>query len=62
MWIISAGLAIVWFVLTFLLHKAGYVHIILIAAISIFVVQFTAYRNTQYHKPHESRKNKSDAV
>jgi len=50
MWILSAGLAIVWFVLTFLLHKGGYVHIILIAAISIFVVQFTAYRKTQYHK------------
>jgi hypothetical protein len=62
MWIVSAGLATVWFVLTFLLHKGGYVHIILIAAISVFVVQFTAYRNTQYHKPPGSRKNKSDAV
>jgi hypothetical protein len=50
MWIVSAGLAIVWFVLTFLFHKVGYVHIILIAAVSVFVVQITAYRKTQYHK------------
>jgi uncharacterized membrane protein len=50
MWIVPLVLAIVWFVLTFLLHKSGYVHIILIAAVSIFVVALTGYRNTQYHK------------
>jgi Flp pilus assembly protein TadB len=62
MWIVSAALAIVWFVLTFLFHKAGYVHIILIGAVSVFVVQFTAYRKTQYHKQTASGKNKSDTV
>jgi hypothetical protein len=37
-------------ILTFARHKGGYVHIILIGAISVFVIQLTAYRKTQYHK------------
>ena len=47
---ISAVLAMVWLVLTLLFHKGGYVHIILIAAISVFGVQFIAWRKAQYHK------------
>ena len=62
MWIAPLVLVIVWLVLTLLLHKGGYVHIILILAISIFVVKWTGDRNTQYHKAAESRKNKSDAA
>ena len=50
MWIISGGLLLVWFILKFGLHKGGYSHILLVAAISIIVVQFMAYRKTQYHK------------
>jgi hypothetical protein len=50
MWKLSAVLAIVWLVLTLLLHKGGYVHIILIAAISIFGVQLIAWRKAQYHR------------
>jgi hypothetical protein len=53
MWIAPLVLTIVWLVLTLVLHKGGYVHIILIAAISIFVVKWTGYRNTQYHKRNE---------
>lgn len=59
MWTISLVLALVWLVLTVLLHKSGYVHIILIAALSIFVVKLTGYRNTQYHKTNRSRKNEA---
>jgi uncharacterized membrane protein len=55
MWIISAGLLIVWFILKFALHKGGYVHILLIGAISVLVVQVIAYRKTQYHKTSASR-------
>ncbi|HEY6231528.1 MAG TPA: hypothetical protein VIW64_09690 [Pyrinomonadaceae bacterium] len=50
MWKISAALATVWIILTLVLHKGGYVHIILIAAISIFGVHLIAWRKTQYHK------------
>ncbi len=50
MWIVSGGLLFVWFILKFVLHKGGYVHILLIAAISVIVVQLLAYRNTRYHK------------
>jgi hypothetical protein len=50
MWVISGALLIVWFILKVLLHKGGYVHILLIAAISVLVVQLIAYRKAQYHK------------
>lgn len=48
MWIVSAALFLVWFVLKFVMHKGGFVHILLLTAISIFVVQLTAYRKTKY--------------
>lgn len=50
MWVVSGALLIVWFILKFLLHKGGYVHILLVGAISMIVVQLIAYRKTQYHK------------
>ena len=50
MWIAFSILMAVWFVLKVILHKGGYVHIILIAAVSILVVKLIAIRKTQYHK------------
>lgn len=50
MWALSAILFLVWFVLKFLLHKGGFVHILLLAAISIFVVQLVTYRKTRYQR------------
>jgi Flp pilus assembly protein TadB len=50
MWALSGILVIVWFVLKFLLHKGGFVHILLLGAISIFVVQLLAYRKTRYQR------------
>ena len=50
MWKAFSILVSVWFVLKFVLHKGVYVHIILIAALSVLVVQIVAHRKTQYHK------------
>jgi hypothetical protein len=50
LWKIGVGLLMLWFFLTFFLHKGGYVHIIPIGAISVLVVEFIAYRKTQYQK------------
>ena len=50
MWAVSGILFIVWFVLKVLLHKGGFVHILLLSAISVFVVQLIAYRKTRYQR------------
>lgn len=50
MWKAFNTLMTLWFVLKFVLHKGGYVHILLIAALSVLVVQIIAKRKTQYHK------------
>ena len=49
MWVITAVILFIWLVLKFVLHKGGYVHILLLLGISIFVVQLIAYRKTRYH-------------
>jgi hypothetical protein len=49
MWIAFTLLMTVWFILV-ILHKGGYVHMFLVAAISILGVQLIAYRKTRYHK------------
>lgn len=50
MWVISSLILLVWFILKFLLHKGGYVHMLLIASLSMYVVQILAFRKTRYHK------------
>ena len=50
MWVAFTILMAVWFVLKFILHKGGYVHMVLIAAIAIMVVELLAVRNARYHK------------
>lgn len=47
--VVSGLVLAAWFVLKFVLHKGGYVHILLLVGISILVVYITAYRNTRYH-------------
>ncbi|HKO96220.1 MAG TPA: hypothetical protein VJU86_04470 [Pyrinomonadaceae bacterium] len=49
MWIVVAVLMIIWAVLKFVLHKGGFVHILLLTALSIAVVQLIADRKTRYH-------------
>ena len=48
LWWIGSGLLFVWFLHTFILHKRGWVHILLLSGISVLVVQFVAYRKTRY--------------
>jgi uncharacterized membrane protein len=50
LWITAALLFILWFILSVLLHKSGMVHILLLSAIAVFVVQLAAYRKAKYHK------------
>jgi len=50
LWLAAAGFLVVWFVLKFLLHKSGFIHVLLLTAISLFVVQFAAYRKTRYQR------------
>jgi hypothetical protein len=55
MWWVVAVLMAVWFMLKFLLHKGGFVHILLLTAISIFVVQLMADRKTRYQNNSSKR-------
>jgi hypothetical protein len=55
MWAATGALLLVWFILKFVLHKGGFVHILLLTAISVGVVQFIAYRKTRYHVPPTKR-------
>lgn len=50
MWAVSGILFILWFVLKFFWHKGGFVHILLLSAVSVFVVQLIAYRKTRYQR------------
>jgi hypothetical protein len=50
MWIFSAALLVVWFILKFALHKGGFIHILLIAAICAAGIQLIASRKTRYQK------------
>jgi hypothetical protein len=49
MWIFGGLLFALWFVLTFLLHKHGFVPMILLAAISVLIIEFTKFRKAGYH-------------
>ena len=50
MWIAFTILMVLWVVFKFLLHKGGYVHMFVVAAISIAIVQIIAERKVRYHK------------
>jgi uncharacterized membrane protein len=50
LWFVSGILFIIWLVLTVFFHKSGMVHVLLMGAIAVFVVQFAAFRKARYHK------------
>ena len=50
MWIAFTILMALWFVLKFIMHKGGYVHMLVVGAISVLVVQLIAERKTHYHQ------------
>jgi uncharacterized membrane protein YiaA len=43
-WILSSVLFLVWFVCKFLLGKGGFIHILLLCALSLALVQWVAER------------------
>jgi len=50
MWIAGSSLLVVWFILKFVFHKGGFIHVLLLCGISILVIQFVAYRKTRYQR------------
>ena len=50
MWIVFTILMVLWILLKFVLGKGGYIHMIVVAAISIAVVQLIAQRKNRYHE------------
>jgi len=49
LWFVAAGLFLTWFVLSVFLQKGGMVHVLLLSAIAVFVVQVAAYRKAKHH-------------
>lgn len=56
MWIAFTILMVLWVILKFLLHKGGYVHMLIVGAIAIAVVQLIAERNARYHKTADNQR------
>jgi hypothetical protein len=50
MWAVVGVLLAVWLVLKFGLGKGGFIHIVLVTALSIAIVQIIADRKTRYQK------------
>jgi hypothetical protein len=49
-WLIGSILLVAWIVAAFGLHHTGYVHVLLLASISFFVIQFAQDRRTRAHQ------------
>jgi hypothetical protein len=50
LWIFGLALIACWFVLKVILHKGGFSHILLLAGISLLIIQFAAHRRANYQK------------
>ncbi len=50
MWLVGTFLLVLWFILSFALHKTGYIHMLLIGGISLLIIQFAAHRKASYHR------------
>ena len=50
MWLVGTSLLVIWFILRFVLHKGGFVHVLFLTGFSLLVVQFVAYRRTKYQR------------
>jgi len=55
MWVFSGLMLIVWIILKFAFHKSGFVHILLLTAVSTAVVQLITDRKTRYHRNSSGR-------
>jgi Family of unknown function (DUF5670) len=50
LWIVGSILVVIWLVEKFLFHKGGMVHVILMIAVSIFLIQFVQDRRTKAYQ------------
>jgi hypothetical protein len=50
LWIFGSIMTALWFVLKFLLHKGGMVHVLLILAAAAFIIQFAQDRRTKAYE------------
>jgi hypothetical protein len=50
LWYTGSLLLIIWFVLKFVLHKGGAIHILLFLAISFYLVQLAQDRRTKQYQ------------
>ena len=50
LWIVGSLFVVIWLVEKFLLHKGGMVHVILMIAVSIFLIQFVQDRRTKAYE------------
>ena len=50
LWIVGSILLAVWFVEKFLMRKGGFVHVILLSAISCFIIQFVQDHRTRAYQ------------
>ena len=56
LWIVGSIVVVLWLVLKFLFHKNGMVHVWLMIAISMFLIQFVQDRRTKAHQRSLARK------
>lgn len=55
LWLTGSLLLVIWIVVKFLLHKSGMVHLLLMAAVILFVVQFAQdWRTREYRRSRDS--------
>jgi hypothetical protein len=50
LWIFGAILTALWFVAKFLLHKGGMIHLLLMIAVTTFIIQFAQDRRTKAYE------------
>lgn len=50
LWILSAVLLVIWLAATFLFHKGGLIHTLLLVAVAVFVIQLVQDRRTKAYK------------
>ncbi len=50
LWFVGSIVVVLWLVLKFLFHKSGMVHLCLMIAVSIFVIQFVQDRRTKAYQ------------
>jgi len=55
LWITGTLLLILWLIAALLLHKGGMIHLLVISALSLFVVQFAQDRRTKEYKESQNQ-------